>query len=78
MMKKYFDINKSALATLILSVFLVGIIIIGLWKYGKYFCEGGKPVKNVPLPSDLKASNFVSACAKGDYINIAIEILTVK
>ncbi|MBI2031688.1 MAG: hypothetical protein HYT08_03680 [Candidatus Levybacteria bacterium] len=77
-MKKYFDVNKSALITAILGAFLIGIIIFGLWGYGKYFCEGGKPVKNVPLPSDLKASDFSSACAQGDYINIAINVLTAQ
>lgn len=76
-MKKYFDINKSALITLFLGIFLIGIIIIGLWGYGKYFCKGGKPVRNVPLP-DVKAATFASACGQGDYINIAIKILTLK
>jgi len=76
-MKKYFDINKSALITLILSLFLIGVIIIGLWRYGKYFCEGGKPVRNVPLPS-VNVNNFGTACAQGDYLNIAIRILFAR
>ena len=64
------------LTTGILSAFLIGIILVGIWRYGKYVCEGGSPMKNIPLPSNMKAGTYTLACAHGDYLNIAINILT--
>jgi len=64
------------LITGILGAFLIGIIVVGIWRYGKYFCEGGSSKKNIPLPANLKTSTYTSACAQGDYFSIAINILT--
>ena len=75
-MKKYFDLNRTTLITGILGAFLIAIILIGIWRYGKYFCEGGNPMKNIPLPGNIKIGTYASACAQGDYFNIAINILT--